>query len=166
MGGEFYHRVLTTYVVGGEITLPSPFVIEGKYCNYMGEAWLSLFKLQAEIKNIVPKTYYGLFLSPSGNFTEENLKYISGVPVTTPSDFPKGTSTYQLPKQLVAKFKTHKANEVDTVPQTIDYIYGYWLPNSDYERGPGNDYEVFENVDDFRNPNLTSSYVIPLVPKK
>jgi len=45
---------------------------------------------------------------------------------------------------------------------------GYWLPNSAYLRGHGNDYELFENVkgmNSFAEGNLTSKYVMPIVAK-
>lgn len=57
----------------------------------------------------------------------------------------------------------------DTTSKMIDYIYGYWLPNSPYTRGQGNDYELFEGINkgiqSFVDPNLGSRYVIPIVPR-
>jgi len=46
--------------------------------------------------------------------------------------------------------------------KTIDYIYGYWLPNSTYTRGPGDDGEWFEDVVSFEDPALRSQYVLSI----
>jgi AraC family transcriptional regulator len=126
--------------------------------------WTNLIERQTEVQNRKPNTFYGLTVSQSGHFTENTLDYIAGVPVTTLSQLPSDMVSYKFPEQLVAMFDVYSGVE-DTVAKTVDYIYGYWLPNSPYTRGNGNDYELFENVSNFEDPKLQSKYVIPIEPK-
>lgn len=51
--------------------------------------------------------------------------------------------------------------DADGGNRTIDFIYGYWLPNSGCRRGKGSDYEWMERVEPF-SPLTDSKYVIPL----
>ncbi len=107
----------------------------------------------------------GLSISRSGNFTEDTVDYIAGSLITADCPVPKGMVSYSLPEQQVAMFEVLTV-DTDTVAKTIDYIYGYWLPNSPYLRGNGNDYELFEGVTDFEIPDLGSKYVIPIMLKE
>jgi len=148
-------------IVGFETSIPSPFVSNENYCELLYVPWTNLLEKQTEIENRIPETFYGLTVSQSGNFVEDTLNYIAGVPVNSLSRVPSGMVSYSFPEQLVAMFEVFAGVE-DTVAKTVDYIYGYWLPNSAYTRGNGNDYELFENVSSFEDPNLKSKYVIPV----
>lgn len=150
-------------LVGFEVEVPSPFATDIPICNLVMESWFSLFERENEIKNRTKHTYYGLNISPSGTFTEDRLKYIAGAPTLDTSEIPKGMSRYTLPKQKVAIFDTKTNIEAEVAKRTIDYIYGYWLPNSKYERDDGDDYELFEDVYDFTTGKFSSKYVVPIV---
>jgi AraC family transcriptional regulator len=47
----------------------------------------------------------------------------------------------------------------------MDYIYGYWLPNSAYRRAQGHDYEYFVDVQHFQAPEMGSQYILPITDK-
>ena len=151
-------------IIGLQTLVPSPFVSSrDKICEYVAPFWFSLFEQESKITNRIKHTYYALSISPSGNFTEDKLSYIAGAPVTSLDEIPKGMSSYTIPKQKVAIFDISTDIDSETAKKTIDYIYGYWLPNSNYKRGIGNDYELFENVIDFMKPSFTTKYVIPII---
>jgi len=150
-------------VVGYGVEIPSPFTSGAKICELVGSYWFELFEKEKEIVNRKPHTYYGLSISTSGNFTEDTLSYIAGVPVSSLDKFPEGMKTHILPKQKVAIFEIKTDINAELTKKTIDYIYGYWLPNSSYKRGLGDDYELFEDVIDFRTGQFSSKYVIPIV---
>jgi AraC family transcriptional regulator len=157
--------VKTHNIVGVSTTVPSPFISNDAYCDSLYPSRMSLLSRQAEVEHRLSKTFYGLTVSPSGDFTEDTLQYIAGIPTTLPGIAPKGMVSFSFPEQLVAMFSVSTIDK-DTVAKTIDFIYGYWLPNSPYVRGSGSDYELFENVTDFEDPTLGSKYVIPIAPKK
>lgn len=151
-------------IVGLQTLVPSPFVSSrDEICEYVAPFWFSLFEQESKITNRIKHTYYALSISPSGNFTEDKLSYIAGAPVISLDEIPKGMSSYTIPKQKVAIFDISTDINSETAKKTIDYIYGYWLPNSNYKRGVGNDYELFENVIDFMQPTFTTKYVIPII---
>ncbi len=160
-------------LVGFNTVIPSPFSLSESYCHMLEEPWYNLLNHRSAILHRVPSTFFGLTISESGRFTEENLTYLSAVPVTHFENVPSQMSTFELPEQLVAVFDVHQV-DFDTVNKTMDYIYGYWLPNSNYHRGQGCDYEFFKDVNDFdglfdaeafEENSLTSQYVIPLEPR-
>lgn len=154
-------------IVGFSCTVPSPFIANENYCDLLYSTWMSLFDRHAEIQNTIPETFLGLHISQSGNFTEDTVEYMVGVPTTSANSIPDGMMSYTFPEQQVAMFEVATVDK-DTSAKTIDYIYGYWLPNSAYTRGQGHDYELFEGIDkgiqSFSDPNLGSRYVIPIVP--
>jgi len=149
-------------VIGLETPIPSPFISEDAYCESLYPSWLKLLKRQGEIPDRLPTKFYGITASPSGNFTENTLNFIAGVPVASDKNVPSGMVAWNFPQQLVATFKVASI-EKETVLKTIDYIYGYWLPNSFYTRGSGSDYELFEETNGFIDPEIGSEYVIPIL---
>ena len=151
------------YIVGFGTNIPSPFTTAQSICEFVSTPWIALLERAKDIDNSTSQTFYGLSISPSGSFMEETLNYIAGIPVSHIDTIPTGMTSYLLPRQKVAIFDVVSSLEGEALKRTIDYIYGYWLPNSSYERGIGNDYELFENVDNFMTGDFTSKYVIPIV---
>lgn len=152
-------------IIGFDTDVPSPFNNLEPICDLVYAQWMTLLRRQEEIQDTTKHTFVGLNVSPSGTFTEETIRYIAGIPVLSDTAIPKGMTSITLPKQKVAIFDTKANIEAEALKRTIDYIYGYWLPNSDYKRGVGNDYELFEDVYDFMTGNFSSKYVIPIVDK-
>ena len=151
-------------IVGIPTAIPSPFATDEIICESLGPSWRNLLKRQDEIKDQRPTAFYAITASPSGNFTEDTLDFIAGKPVASATQIPEGMVAHIFPEQLVAMFDVAVLDK-DTVLKTINYIYGYWLPNSAYIRGSGSDYELFEEYEGFINPNSGSKYVIPLTLK-
>jgi AraC family transcriptional regulator len=149
------------YIMGIGGAIPSPFISTENYCDLLYVPWTTLLKREIEIGSTRPGTYFGLTISASGNFIEDELTYLAAIPVADESSCPEGVQSYVLPAQKVAMFEVYAGTE-NTVAKTVDYIYGYWLPNSPYTRGLGNDYELFENVTSFEDPHLKSKYVMPI----
>jgi AraC family transcriptional regulator len=165
LGEEINHEpeVLTTspqLIVGLGTEIPSPFVTNDAYCESLAPTWMKLFERQAEVKNAQARRYYGVSVSQSGNFTEDTIRFIAGVPVTSLAGLPDGMVTYRFPRQLVAMFAVASVDK-ETVLKTINYVYGYWFPNSSYTRGEGSDYELFEESNGITDLS-GSKYVIPI----
>jgi len=151
-------------ILGLETTIPSPFVSEENICEMIADSWMKMWAREAEIKNRTLQEYFGLTLSPSGNFTEDRLVYVAGVPVTQGAKVPNGMKSYIIPDQQVAVFDVTADIIDDSLKKTVDYIYGYWLPKSPYERGQGDDFGFFEGEINFEDPNsLQAKYAVPVV---
>ena len=152
------------HLVGFDTTIPSPFIFNENYCELLYPSWMMLLEKQKEIMQRIEGQYYGLVVSPSGQFLEDSLMYIAGAGTHMAIDPPTGMISYTISEQLVAMFDVFSGTE-DNVEKTVDYIYGYWFPNSEYTRGNGNDYELFENVISFYDSDLCSKYVVPIKSK-
>lgn len=148
-------------IVGVPSVIPSPFLANEQHCDLLFPVWMSLFQRQTEVINRIPGKHFSISISPSGYFTEETVDYIAAVPVTSLKNIPDGLKSYMLPEQLVAVFDI-TILEADTINRTIDYIYGYWLPNSSYTRAQGVDYESFDNLTLEGDPLTKSQYILPI----
>ncbi|GLQ76194.1 helix-turn-helix domain-containing protein [Vibrio penaeicida] len=148
-------------LVGFETTIPSPFTFEESFCDLLEAPWMQLLGRREELKHAKDDTYYGLTISPSGTFLEDEVTYLSAMEVSDRQLIPSDMKTHRLPQQEIAVFEVEEVSE-DSVGKTMDYIYGYWLPNSEYERGTGQDYELFENLKNFTLPEMKSKYIIPI----
>lgn len=148
-------------IVGPKKRVSSPFLSEGRYCADTDLTWAELAKRKDEIKNTIPRTFFGLTVSDSGDFTEEWVDYIAGVSVTHLEAMPEGMFHYLLPAGQVAQFEMYDTSE-DRYKETVDYIYGYWLPNSNYVRGNGVDYVLVENMSEIGAAGFSLKYVMPV----
>lgn len=148
-------------IIGIATAIPSPFATDEIICESLWPSWQSLLKRQQEIINHTPPAFYGITVSPSGDFTEDKLSFIAGMPAAVATQVPAGMVAHNFPEQLVAMFDV-AVLDTDTVRKTIDYIYGYWLPNSPYTRGSGSDYELFDEHGGFIDPSFGSRYIIPI----
>ena len=75
-------------------------------------------------------------------------------------NIPDEMVTYEKPAGTFAKFTNQGTGEKTYF--TANYIYGTWFPNSDFSRGVGDDYEVFDDRyrigDDTSRVGLLSTY--------
>lgn len=147
-------------IVGYATSIPSPFVTDQTSCYLMQPAWMRLFERETSIPGGMPKTYYGLTLSESGQFIEDELTHLATIETRNPDSAPPDMTVHHLPEQRVAIFDVDGI-DAEAVNRTIDYIYGYWLPNSGHRRGAGSDYEWMVDVEQF-SASTGSRYVIPL----
>lgn len=150
------------HMAGFSAAIPSPFISNEDYCDTLYEPWMKLLQHEKSLLDRIDGQYAGLMISESGNFTEATLSYLAGASVSKVNDVPDDMLVYTFPAQKVAMFEVFAGTE-NNLARTIDYIYGYWLPNSKFTRGNGNDYELFENVTSFEEPNLKSKYVLPVI---
>lgn len=154
-------QVRRAFSIAGYATrIPSPFVSDQTSCYLMEPAWMKLFAQERNVPGGIFNSYYGLTLSESGQFTENELTHLATIETTDPSAVPEGMTVHHLPEQRVAIFDVDGI-DAEAVNRSIDFIYGYWLPNSGYCRGEGSDYEWMEQVEKFE-PSTGSKYVIPL----
>lgn len=151
-------------LVGYRTRIPSPFLVEGSYCHLLEQSWMALFASLPQLPGHLAETMLGITISDSGRFDEAELYYMAAVAFQADQPLPplpEGASCYSLPAQTVARFAVSQV-DIDTVGKTMDYIYGYWLPQSGYQRDRGDDYELFEQVVDMDFSRVSSSYVIPI----
>jgi len=102
--------------------------------NKTGALWQSFMPRRAEIRNQQDKALYSIEVYLSGFFddfkpTNEFEKW-AGVEVKDNADQPHGIELLTIPAGQYAVF-THRG-PASAGPQTYQYIFGVWLPTSDY----------------------------------
>ncbi len=150
-------------VVGLPKSIQSPLILEEGFCAEADQVWMDLAGRYREIQYPTPGTFFGITASPSGDFTEDQVDFLAGLAVSRIEALPDGMSQVVLPKGQVAQFEQMRI-EPNKYKETIDYIYGYWLPNSAYTRASGVDYVLVEGMLEFGKPHSVK-YVIPVQDK-
>lgn len=149
--------------VGREIEIESPFAESTQFVNAVADLWSKFNPIRKEIKGRIRGTGYGLVLSPGGNMTEDKFPYVAAVEVTSAADanqIPEGLKNFKTESQLYAVFE--KRGLTDKTKMSLDYIYGYWLPQSGYVRTMGFDIGVYDHRVRLDRPESISSYCIPI----
>ena len=102
--------------------------------NKTGALWQGFMPRQADIRGKLDEKFYSVEVYPPGFFddfkpTTEFEKW-AGVEVNNSSEQPKDIEFLTIPAGLHAVF-THQG-PASAGPKTYQYIFGVWLPNSDY----------------------------------
>lgn len=150
-------------LVGLPVVINSPLGIDSEFDGKMVQHWLEFKKRRSEIKHRIGGVSYGIALSPGEGMGEEKITYLAAAEVTVFEDIPEGLEKIELPSQLYAKFEVKGFTESCHV--TTDYIYGIWLPDSEYSRGKGVDFEIFDNQTYTVNDKDSLSYYLLPVQK-
>ena len=98
-----------------------------------------------EIKNKKGEHRIGIvdcYPTDSEDESDENLIYFACIEVDSFEKIPDGMRALMVPKSKFASF-THKGSPND-IDKTLKYIYGSWLPKSEYKRANGPDLEILE----------------------
>ena len=109
-----------------------------------------------EIKDYVKSgVSYGLM----GNLDRESgiFDYMAGYEYTHEGAIPKGMETWDVPAQRYAVFTA----TLPTLLEVFDFIYKDWLPNSEFQREPGVEFELY---DETFNPQDGSSILYLYIP--
>lgn len=152
------------HLIGYKGSVPSLFTAQEDICASLSTLWFKLFEHQDLINNRVPKSFCSLYLSPSGNFDEPELDYFAAAVVKRINDVPHGMQSYSIAANTYASFNTQTNIGSDETKHTVEYIYGYWLCNSGFQRALGSDFELFTEVNDFATGDFKSAYCLPITP--
>ena len=112
--------------------------------------WGRLMQRQSEISGRVnQREAYGII----GNCDEDTKEYdyVAGFEVAGDPQVPDGMVSWVVPGQTYAVFPT----TLPTLMETFNYICGVWLPQSEWERDTGPEFEFYgedfdPHTDDFR----------------
>jgi AraC family transcriptional regulator len=136
--------------------------------NRIPELWTVFYSRIKEVKNIAqPMKCYGIcedipdYKMPE--FTNEtDFSELVSVEVDNFDFIPEGMVSKIMPKAEYAVF-THKGS-LKTLRDTYDYIYGTWFPNSGYEFGSSDDFELYdERFKGVDNPDSELDLYIPVI---
>jgi AraC family transcriptional regulator len=134
---------------------------EGSDCAVKVVAhWQKFLKEKKAIQRQTGKEIFGVALSSELEMREKKLSYIASVET---SDFEQNIPGYEyleLPSGLYAAFENRGLAQKRS--SLMDYVYGIWLAQSEYKRGRGYDFEVFDHRYSLNNEKSISYLYIPI----
>lgn len=113
----------------------------------IGDLWRSFNTRVGEISNMTGDLFFGIcddFDEKSGS---SKFRYTAAAEVTEFGDLPEGMDAKEIGPQKYAVF-THKVTSPDLSADfkaTLNYIWGTWFPQSNYERVPAPDFELYDS---------------------
>lgn len=126
------------------------------------ELWKTFNSRMGEIKNVVNDKIAMGVCEFVENFTDESkFTYFACQEVDSFKNIPQGMQGLTVEKNKYAVF-THKG-PVDRLGDTYEYIYGSWLPRSEYQLAESHDFEYY---DERFNPGHKDSELDIYIPIK
>ncbi len=115
------------------------------------------------ISNRVGHNAFGIYEEYHESGDGVGFNYICSVEVTGFEDVQEGIITRLIPEHLYAAFR-HEG-PISFLPETLKYIWGSWLPKSDYEYVEKPDFELYAPAAEPENPDKTLFLYIPISAK-
>jgi predicted transcriptional regulator YdeE len=84
---------------------------------------------------------FGIYESYEEQGDEVSFSYVCTVQVSSYDEIPDGMTAREIPEQMYAKF-TH-TGPVDNLDHTLKYIWGSWLPKSNFDYVEKPDFELY-----------------------
>ncbi len=116
-----------------------------------------------QIKNRVGLGAFGIYEEYHESQGSVGFSYICSVEVTDFDDVPAGMITRIIPAHLYAVFR-HRG-PISYLPETLKYIWGSWLPKSDYDYVEKPDFELYAPGAQPEDPDKILFLYIPVVRK-
>ena len=91
----------------------------------------------------------------------DTFVYIAGRPVTSLDKVPEGMVAVKIPARKYARF-THKG-PLTNLPHTVNYIWGTWLPKSEYKHANSPDFELYDERFDVKSLSGEIDIFVPIV---
>lgn len=137
--------------------------------NKTQELWSSFMPLRKELKHVVGSDLYSLQIyDASYSFKQFNpsAKFVkwAAVEVSSFDNLPEGIETLELEAGLYAVF-IHQGTPAQA-PKTFGYIFGTWLPNSDYELDARPHFELLGEKYKHNDPSSEEEVWIPIRRKR
>ena len=141
------HHLQNRLVMEPEIVTRSEMKVIGIARQYQEEnldletLWSAFRPNVSQITNRVGSDALGIYEEYHESVNNVGFTYICAVEVTDFNDVPEGMITRIIPEHLYAVFQ-HEG-PISFLPETLKYIWGSWLPKSNYEYVEKPDFELY-----------------------
>ena len=122
--------------------------------------WSAFAPYRDSIPNRLGTDSFGIYESYQEQEDDVSFSYICTVAVENFDDIPEGMISRELPEQMYAKF-VHRGS-VANLEQTLKYIWGSWLPKSDYDYVEKPDFELYGQGFNIADPKSELYLHIPV----
>ena len=134
---------------------------EGSDCKVkIIEHWVGFLGKKKLISDQIGKEIYGVALSDEKQLREKKLSYLASVETANLNQQVLDFEYLNIPQGLYAKFENKGSAQKSST--LMDYVYGIWMPQSDYRRARGYDFEIFDHRFAYNNPDSISFLCIPI----
>lgn len=160
------HHLQTRLVMEPEIVTRSEAKVVGIARQYQEEdlnmetLWSAFRPNVSQITNRVGDDAFGIYEEYHESENGVGFSYICSVAVADFNDVPEGMITRIIPAHLYAAFR-HEG-PISSLPETLKYIWGSWLPKSDFEYVEKPDFELYAPASQPENPDKTLFLCIPI----
>jgi AraC family transcriptional regulator len=129
------------------------------------ELWKSFSPNRKKIQNQVNTNLFSVDIYPRNNFFEqfnvnEEFEKWAAIEVNSFDQIPDKMETLIIPDGLYAVF--HYKGKPSDAQATFQYIYGVWLPNSDYEMDNRPYFALMGEKYSGENPDSEEDFWIPI----
>lgn len=125
--------------------------------------WSAFRPYRDKIVNRVSNESFGIYECYEEDGNEVSFNYICCAVVDSFDHVPDGMITRELPQQLYAKF-IHKG-PIGNLDKTLKYIWGSWLPKSNFEYIERPDFELYPPGYNVMDPSSEMALHIPIKDK-
>ena len=148
-------------LIGAKTEIKNHLAPNSDYERTLIPFWEQFLTRVPDIRNRKGDRFFGVALTSTFSIEDENLKYMAAVEVEDFSDIPPGMFSYEIPRAKYAQFT--KVGAWKETSYAVNYIYGTWLPNSNYHRfNNGDDFEIFDTRYRLHDPSSISEYILPI----
>jgi len=125
--------------------------------------WSAFRPNVSQIENRVGCNAFGIYEEYQESKNHVGFSYICSIEVSDFDNVPKGMISRVLPEHLYAVFR-HKG-AISSLPETLKYIWGSWLPKSNYDYIEKPDFELYAPENQKENSEKILLLHIPIVRK-
>ncbi|MCC7530485.1 MAG: AraC family transcriptional regulator [Candidatus Melainabacteria bacterium] len=129
----------------------------------INKLWDKFSKRENEIPNLSGNYALGVCMPKHQDIPVkegDTFVYIAGRPVSTLDEVPEGMVAVKIPRRKYAKF-THKG-ALTNLPHTVNYIWGTWLPKSEYKHSNSPDFELYDERFDVKSLSGEIDIFVPI----
>jgi AraC family transcriptional regulator len=148
------------YLAGIEAMVPSPLTEVKSNYEELKSLWREFYNLLPNIEARKGDHYIGLAKSSGGKNEEHYLTYFAACEVSENRPLNGKYDLIEVPAKEYAVFINE--GKAGSVVHLTDYIYGTWLPNADYLRDHGDDFELFFDDYVFNSDMAKTHYHVPI----
>ena len=131
--------------------------------NEVPQLWMKFSPHENEIQHVInPSNFWGISFDYEQKKDDTEFSYLAGKEVTSKEDIPDGMTFIEIPAHTYAVF-THKGS-LDYLTKTYNYIYGIWLPKSNYKYNESTpELELYDERFQFGLPDSEMDIYVPII---
>jgi AraC family transcriptional regulator len=163
------HHLQNRLIMEPEIVTRSEMNVIGTAHQYQEEdmdleMWWSAFQHSVyQITNRIGTDAFGIYEEYHESESSVGFSYICAVEVSDFDNVPEGMISRVIPEQMYAVFR-HRGS-LSFLPETLKYIWGSWLPKSNYEYVEKPDFELYAPGTQPEDPDHILFLYIPVTRK-